>query len=44
MNRRDMIEFLAILDKIKIHTNPNLTDEQKEICKYCIDQLKKKVQ
>lgn len=44
MNLKNLAEFLAILDKIQIENNPSLTDVQKEICKHCIDELKKKVQ
>lgn len=44
MNLRNLADIIAILDKIQIQTNPNLSDEQKEIYKHCIDELKKKVQ
>ena len=44
MNLRNLADIIAILDKIQIQTNPNLSDEQKEIYKHYIDELKKKVQ
>lgn len=44
MNQSDIIEFIAILNKLQIQNDPGLNDAQKEICKYCIDELKKKVQ
>ena len=44
VNQKALIEFIAILNKLQIQNDPSLTDVQKEICKYCIDELKKKVQ
>ena len=44
MNLKNLAEFLAILDKIQVENAPGLNDAQKEIYKYCIDELKKKVQ
>jgi len=44
VNQKAIIEFIAILNKLQIQNDPGLTDAQKEICKYCIDELKKKVQ
>jgi len=44
MNLKDLAELLATIDKIQIENTPTLTDFQKEICKHCIDTLKKKVQ
>ena len=43
MNLRNLAEFLAILDKLKIHSNPNLTDIEKEIYNKAIDELKMQV-
>lgn len=43
MNLRILAEFLAILDKLEIQSNPNLTDLEKEMCKKAIDELKKQV-
>ena len=44
VNQKALIEFIAILNKLQVQSDPSLTDAQKEICKYCIDELKKKVQ
>ena len=41
MNRQDLIEFLALLDKLSVVKNDRLTKEEKEFCKCCIDELKK---
>lgn len=43
MNLRILAEFLAILDKLEIQSNPILTDMEKEMCKKAIDELKKQV-
>lgn len=43
MNLRILAEFLAILDKLEIQSNPNLTDLEKEIYKKAIDDLKNQV-
>lgn len=43
MNLRTLAEFLAILDKLEIQSNPKLTDIEKEIYKKAIDELKKQV-
>lgn len=43
MNLRILAEFLAVLDKLEIQSNPNLTDIEKEMCKKAIDELKKQV-
>lgn len=43
MNLRILSEFLAILDKLEIQSNPNLTDLEKEIYKKAIDELKNQV-
>ena len=43
MNLRILAEFLAILDKLEIQSNPNLTDLEKEIYKNAIDELKNQV-
>lgn len=44
MNLRILAEFLAVLDKLEIQSNPNLTDLEKEIYKKAIDELKNQVQ
>ena len=43
MNIRILAGFLAILDKLEIQSNPNLTDIGKEIYKKVIDELKEQV-
>lgn len=43
INLRNLAEFLAILDKLEIQFNPNLTDLEKEVYKKAIDELKKQV-
>lgn len=43
MNPKQLIEILAIFDKIGIQTNPKLTTEEKEILKAFIDELKNSV-
>ena len=43
MNLRILAEFLAVLDKLEIQSNPNLTDLEKEIYKNAIDELKNQV-
>ena len=43
MNLRIIAEYLAILDKLEIQSNPNLTDLEKEIYKKAIDELKNQV-
>ena len=43
MNLKQLAEFLAVLDKLEIQSNPNLTDIEKEIYKKVIDELKEQV-
>ena len=43
MNLRIIAEYLAILDKLEIQSNPNLTDLEKEVYKKAIDELKNQV-
>lgn len=43
MNLRNLAEYLAILDKLEIQSNPNLTDLEKEVYKKAIDELKNQV-
>lgn len=43
MERKMWTEFLAILSKLNVQSNPNLTDLEKEIYKKTIDELKKLV-
>ena len=43
MNLKMLAEFLAVLDKLEIQSNPNLTDIEKEIYKKVIDELKEQV-
>ncbi|MBQ8003867.1 MAG: hypothetical protein IJ299_02115 [Oscillospiraceae bacterium] len=44
MNKNGLIEFLALLDKMQIHSNPYLTEKEKELYKHMIDQIKKQAQ
>ena len=43
MNLRIIAEYLAILEKLEIQSNPNLTDIENEMCTKAIDELKKQV-
>lgn len=43
MNIKNLAEILAILDKMQIDNNPNLTDLEKEVLKQFIDDIKNKV-
>lgn len=43
MNIKNLAEILAILDKMQIDNNPNLTDLEKEVLKQFIDDTKNKV-
>lgn len=43
MNIKNLAEILAILDKMQIENNPNLTEIEKEIYKHFIDEIKKQV-
>ena len=43
MNLKNLAEFLAILDKLEIQSNQNLTDIEKEIYKKAINELKSQV-
>ena len=40
---KDFAEFLAIIDKMKIQCNDNLSTEEKEILKSVIDEIKKQI-
>ena len=43
MNIKNLAEILAILDKMQIENNPNLTEIEKEIYKHFIDEIKNQV-
>ncbi len=43
MNIKNLAEILAILDKMQIDNNPNLTELEKEILKHFIDEIKNQV-
>lgn len=43
MNQKQLIEFLAIWDKLKIQADPELTTGEKELLKAFIDELKNSV-
>lgn len=40
MIQKDLMEFLAIWEKLQIETNPNLTQAAKKLCKSFIDAIK----
>lgn len=44
MNKHDFIEILALLNKMEIHSNPHLTEIEKELYKHLIDEIKKQTQ
>lgn len=43
MNIKNLAEILAILDKMQIENNPNLTETEKELYKHFIDEIKNQV-
>ncbi len=43
MSPKQLAEFLALVDKLEIEFNPNLTEYEKEFLKQCIDELKRQV-
>ena len=44
MNKNNFVEVLALLNKMKIHSNPYLTEVEKELYKHLIDKIKKQAQ
>lgn len=44
LSRNQLTEFLALMDKLQIELNPNLTRAEKEIYKQVIDQIKQLAQ
>ena len=44
MNKNDFVEILALLNKMKIHSNSYLTEIEKELYKHVIDEIKKQAQ
>lgn len=40
ITKEQVIEFMAIMDKLKIEFNPNLSTAEKEFLKQMIDQIK----
>lgn len=44
MNKNDFVEILALLRKMEIHSNPYLTEIEKELYKHVIDEIKKQAQ
>ena len=44
MNKNDLVEILALLNKMKIHSNPYLTEVEKELYKHIVDEIKKQAQ
>lgn len=43
MNLKNLAEFIAVVDKLEIDNNSNLTEIEKEIYKNAIDEIKKQV-
>lgn len=43
MNLKNLAEFIAVMDKLEIDNNPNLSEVEKEIYKNAIDEIKKQV-
>ncbi len=43
MSLKQLAEFLALADKIKIEFDPNLTEYEKELWKQLIDELKRQI-
>ena len=43
MSPKQLAEFLAIVDKLNIQLNPNLTEYEKEFWKQFIDELKRQI-
>ena len=44
MNKDNFVEILALLNKMKIHSNSHLTEIEKELYKHVIDEIKKQAQ
>ena len=44
MNKNNFVEVLALLNKMKTHSNPYLSEIEKELYKHVIDEIKKKAQ
>ena len=44
MNKDNFVEVLALLNKMKIHSNQYLTEIEKELYKHVIDEIKKQTQ
>lgn len=42
--RNQLIEFLAIMSKLKVQNNPNLSPIEKETLKQTLDELKRMAQ
>ena len=43
MTPRQLAEILAIIDKIKIESNPNVSREEKEVWKQFVDEIRRQV-
>lgn len=41
LTKKELGELLSIMNKLQIENNPNLTREEKEFMKMCIDKIKK---
>ena len=44
MNKDNFVEIFALLNKMKIRSNPYLTEIEKELYKHVIDEIKKQAQ
>lgn len=44
MNKDNFVEILVLLNKMEIHSNPYLTEIEKELYKHVIDEIKKQAQ
>ena len=42
MNKNQFVELLAVLNKLEIENNQNLSDYEKELLKQMIDEIKKR--
>lgn len=44
MSKIDIVRFLAIVDKMQIESQPNLSREEKELFKQMVDSIKKQAE
>lgn len=43
MTTKELAEFLSILNKLEIQSNPMLNDAEKELYKQVVDEIKKQI-